>query len=54
MKYGVQTREDYKAVSGAENSVFIVSDQIPLVPEFGEPDGERERKPIFTPLVGNA
>ncbi len=27
-----------------ENSDFIVSDQRPLVPEFGEPDGERERK----------
>jgi hypothetical protein len=40
----IQTGEEYKDAFWCENSDFIVSDQRPLVPEFGEPDGERERE----------
>ncbi len=36
--------QTYKDAFRFENSVFIVFDQRPLVPEFVEPDGEEERK----------
>ena len=36
----IQTGEEYKDAFRCENSDFVVSDQRPFVPEFGEPDGD--------------
>ena len=39
-----QTGEEYKDGFRCENSDFLVFDQRPFVPEFGEPERERERE----------